>query len=120
MNRHAMMAADKSRKEGTEVVQTTVPDPPRAGGVKEVPKTGNQRLTQNVGTVAKRATRRVSIGKSPPIRINLNPVKTIMEIWQRSNYAEGSEGPKTGKEAAFVMKRIANLMKKTTSQLNEV
>ena len=40
--RHAMEVANKM-KEGIIDMPTTVPDPPRAGGVKAVPKTGKGR-----------------------------------------------------------------------------
>ena len=40
VDRHAMVVADKSRKEGMEVVPTTIPDPPRLVGVNSAVKTG--------------------------------------------------------------------------------
>ena len=40
VDRHAMVAADKSRKEGIEEVPTTILDPSEAGGVKAAPETG--------------------------------------------------------------------------------
>ena len=58
-----MMAADKSRKEGTKMVLTTVSDLPQAGGVKSAPKTSKKRPTRNVGIVIERATQRASVGR---------------------------------------------------------
>ena len=59
VDRHALVVADKSRKEGTKLVLIVVSDPTRVGGVKAEPETGKQRPTQNAGTMAKRAAKRV-------------------------------------------------------------
>ena len=68
------VAADKSRKEGREVVPIAVPDPPQAGGVKASPKTGKQRPTRNASTVARRATRRASVRKRTESRVGYRPM----------------------------------------------
>ena len=49
-------------------------------GVKEAPETNKQRPKRNVGTVARRATKRVSARRSAPIWINPDPTKPNMEI----------------------------------------
>ena len=56
VDRHAKVAANKSRKEGTEAVWKVVLDPPQARGVKEVLEVGKQRPKRNVGTVVGSAT----------------------------------------------------------------
>ena len=66
--RHTIVAASKNRKEGIEEVQTTVPDPPLAGGVNVAAKISKQSLTCNADIVARGAIRRASAGKSVPIR----------------------------------------------------
>ena len=55
---HAIEVTDKSRTEGIIVMPTVVSDPPEAGGVKAVPETGKESPQRNVGTVARKATRR--------------------------------------------------------------
>ena len=67
------MAADKSRREGKEVVPTAVLDPPQAGGVKLEPETGKPRSKRNIGIVAGRVTDRASVGRSASIPTNLDP-----------------------------------------------
>ena len=94
------------------MVPTTAPDPPQVGGVKAAQETGKQRPKRNVGTLVRRATKRASVGRSAPIRTNTDPVEP--------HYAEGSEGPKTGKGSSFVMNPKANSMKKIISKPNEV
>ena len=68
VGRHPMEAANKSKTEGIIEMPTTIPDPPETRGVKAAPDTGKERLTQNAGTVARRTTGRVSVGRSSPIR----------------------------------------------------
>ena len=58
VDRHAIVVANRSRKEGTEAVPTTVPYPPQGGGVKAAPETGKQRPKRNVGTLVGRAIER--------------------------------------------------------------
>ena len=70
VDRHTIVEANKSRKEGTEGVLTVVLDLPQAGGVKAAPEIGKQKLTRNVGIVARKATMRASVGRSAPSRIN--------------------------------------------------
>ena len=76
------MAADKSRREGKEVVPTAVLDPPQAGGVMDESEIGKQRPKRNSGIVARRSTRRVSAGRSASIRRkpDPDPVKPTREI----------------------------------------
>ena len=73
VGRHAMVAADKSKKEGIEEVLTAVLDLPQARGVKAVPKISKQRPAQNAGIVARRDIRRASVGRSASIRRNPDP-----------------------------------------------
>ena len=70
-DRHAMEAAEKSRIGGIIKMLTTVPDPPQAGAVKAVTEAGKRRPQENVGTVARRGTKRANAGKSVPIRTKL-------------------------------------------------
>ena len=104
--RHTMEASDKSSIEGIIVMQTTVPDPPKVGGVKAVPETGKESPQWNVGIVARKATGRTSAGKKGPIRINPDRAKLNIGI---------NNGCTT-----FVMKHNANSMKASTSKTNEV
>ena len=67
LDRHTLVAIDKSRKEGTEVVPIAVPDHPQVGGVKAAPEISKQRPNKNVGIVAGKATTRVSARRSVPI-----------------------------------------------------
>ena len=53
---HAMEAADRSRTRGIIEMSTTVPDPPRVGGVKAMPETGKESPRRNAGIVSKGAT----------------------------------------------------------------
>ena len=77
VGRHAMEAAGKSRNEGTMSVLTAVPGLPQAGGVKAVPEAGKTNPLRNVGTVAKRATWKASVGESVPIRTNPDPSRPV-------------------------------------------
>ena len=73
--RLAMVAAGKSKTEGTKNVPIAIPDPPQAGGVKAAPEAGKQRLTRNSSIVVKRATEKVSAGRSVPIRTDPDPAR---------------------------------------------
>ena len=70
--RYAMEVAHKSKNKGIIEMPTTILDPLETRGVKVASKTGKQRPKQNVGTVAGRATKRASAGRSTPIRTNLD------------------------------------------------
>ena len=71
-SRRTMEAADGIKEEGIVVMLTTIPDPPKTGGV-EAMRTGKGNTPQNVGTVARKATGRASAGKSVLIRIEPGP-----------------------------------------------
>ena len=77
------MTADEIKEEGTEVIATTILDPPEIGGV-EATKTGKGNLSRNAGIVARKATWRESVGRSAPIRRepvpDLVPEMPTMEI----------------------------------------
>ena len=68
-----MEVADVSKKEGIVVMPTTVSDPPEEGGVKAVPTTGKGNPSRNAGIVVRKATKRVSVGRSALIRRNPHP-----------------------------------------------
>mgnify|MGYP006905962994 FL=1 len=61
--------AGKSRTGGIKIVPMIVLDPPQVRRVKTAPETGNQRLKRNVGTMARKVTRRASAGRSTLIQI---------------------------------------------------
>ena len=63
----AMEAADGTKEEGTELMSIAIPDPLKTGGV-EAMRTDKGNLSQNAGTVARKATRRASDGRCAPIR----------------------------------------------------
>ena len=73
VSRHATVVVDKSKKEGTEEVPKAVRNPSQAGEVKAVPEIGMKRPMRNVSIMARRATRRVSVGRSVLIWVNLDP-----------------------------------------------
>ena len=62
-----MEATDEIKVEGTEVMPTTIPDPPEIWGV-EAMRTSKGNPSRNAGTVARRATGKASAGRSAPIR----------------------------------------------------
>ena len=64
-----MEATDMSRTRGIIEMSTTVPDPPRVGGVKVMLEAGKGRPQRTVGTMARRAVERASAGKSAAIQI---------------------------------------------------
>ena len=80
VDRHAMVATDKSRIKGIIDMPTTVLDPPRVGGVKAVPETSKQRPQWNAGIVVGKAIDKVSVGRRMPIRTNLDQAKPNREI----------------------------------------
>ena len=71
-SRCAMEAATRSRKKGTKVMLTAIPDPSKTGGV-EAMKTGKGNPPRNAGTMARKATKRASIGRSVPIQRKPDP-----------------------------------------------
>ena len=68
----AREAADGIKEEGTEVMPKTIPDLPETRGV-EAMKTGKGSPPRNAGTLARKATRRVSARRSVPIRREPDP-----------------------------------------------
>ena len=98
--RNAMVASDKSRKEGTKEVPISIPDPPHGGEVKAAPEIGKQRLTWNACIVVRRATRRVSAGRSAPFQKNPDPSGPNKKIGSRhtmSRDRKDSEKSERGK-----------------------
>ena len=63
----AMEVADEIKEEGIVVMPTTIPDPPKTGGVEAI-RTGKGNPPRNAGIVTRKATRRASAGRSAPIR----------------------------------------------------
>ena len=99
-----------------EVVPTVVLDPAQARGVKVAPETGKQRPKWNVGTVAKRATRRASVGRSTPNRT----AEPNREIDNAHTTLKGRKAPKPRKGPTFVMMHMVNSMKNTTLESDVV
>ena len=104
-----------SKEEGIVVMPTTIPDPPEAGGVEAAPRTGKGNPLQKIGIVARKATRRESVGRSAPILRNPDVDEPNKEIGNDRTTQE-----KLGKGPAFVMRHEANSMKKNTPKSNEV
>ena len=73
------MAADEIKVEGTEMMPTTIPDPPEIGGV-EAMRTGKGNPPQNAGTVARKVTGRASARRTAPIRGEPGPDIATNEI----------------------------------------
>ena len=67
-----MEAADVIREEGTEVMPIATPDFPETRGV-EAMRTDRGRPSRSAGSVARKATGKVSAGKSGPIRREPEP-----------------------------------------------
>ena len=78
-SRCAMEAADGTKEEGTEVMPTAIPDPPDTGGV-EATRNNKGNPSRNAGTVARKATRRASAGRSAPIQREPDPDIPTKEI----------------------------------------
>ena len=76
-----MEVANRIKEEGTEVMSTTIPDPRETGGV-EATKIGKGNPSRNVGTVARKATRRARARRSSLIqrKPDLDPDKPTREI----------------------------------------
>ena len=72
-----MEAAGKSRNGGTMSVPTVVPRLRQARGVNAMPEAGKTNLPWNAGNVAKRTTKKASVGGSVPIRTNPDPARPI-------------------------------------------
>ena len=83
----------KSRIEGPKIVPTVVSNSPRAG-VKTVLEIGNRKPIRNASTMARKATKKESVGKSMPIRKKPDPTRsakgisrasTSRRIWNRKD-----------------------------------
>ena len=94
---YATVAVEKSRKEGTKVVPTTLPDPPQARGFKAALETGKQRPKQNAGNVAGRATERASAGRSAPIRTIRIRIRLNQTTGSARTMPKGRKNPKPEK-----------------------
>ena len=97
MGWHATITADKSRTEGTEIMPTTTPDPPQAGGAKAVPEADMQNPTRNAGIVAKRATEKASAGRSALIRINPDRARPVGRTGKAHSMRKDRKDPKLGR-----------------------
>ena len=71
-SRCTMEAANENKEGGTEVTPTATPDPPETGGV-EAMRTGKVKPSRSAGTVARKATGKVSVGRCAPIRRESGP-----------------------------------------------
>ena len=71
-SRRAMKPADMSKKDVIVVMPTTVPDPPKAGGVEVAHRTSKGNLLRTTGIVAKKDAEKASAGRSAPIQRNLH------------------------------------------------
>ena len=102
MGQLATVAAYKSRKEGIEEVPTTVLDPPQERGVMAEPKIGKQKPKRNADIVARRVTRRASVGRSAPIR------RKWIRIW----------ADRTRKSATVALRRRIAMIRKSRKGAN--
>ena len=94
-SRYAMEAADVIMEGGTEVMPTATPDPPdppEPGGVVAM-RTDKTKPSRSAGTVARKATRRASAGRSAPIRKEPDP-ETVPDAPTRE-IGSGRTTPKT-------------------------
>ena len=67
VSRCAMDAADEIKEGRTELMPTATPDPPKTGGV-EAMRTGKGNTLWSVGTMARKAIGRESVGRNAPIQ----------------------------------------------------
>ena len=91
----AMEAADGTKEEGTDAMPTVIPDPSETGGVKAT-RTDKGNPSQNVGTVARKATRRASAGRSVPIWREPDPDIPTKEIGSVRTTPKDPEKPEKG------------------------
>ena len=91
-SRCAMEAADEIKVEDTKTMPTAILDPPETGGV-EAMRTGKVNPLQNVGTMERKATVRVSARKSAPIRREPVPEMPTKEIGSDQTMPKDPEKP---------------------------
>ena len=77
-SRCAMEATDEIKEGGTEVMPTATPDTPETGGV-EAMRTDKGKPLWSVGTLARKATGRASVGRSTRIRREPVP-ETVLDM----------------------------------------
>ena len=111
-SRCTMEAADGTKEEGTEVIPTTIPDPPEAGGV-EATKTGKGKSVVECWYCGKKGHKESECWKK-----KANSDKVDSETRQRWHYAKGSGCAVTS--PAFVMKHKANQIGVGTLKSKEV
>ena len=112
VNWPTMEVANESRTRGTMDVPTIL-DPPRAGGVRVVPRADKER-SQTASIVAGRAKKRVL--EEDCYSDKSESSKADVERRQRSHYTEGIGRVRVG--LAFVMKHKANSMAVNSSRSN--
>ena len=90
-SRCAMEATNGTKEEGTEVMPSTIPET----GV-EATRTDKGNPPRNAGTVARKATRRASAGRSAPTWRELDPDILTKEIDSVHTTLKDSEKPEKG------------------------
>ena len=94
-SRCAMEVADVIKEGGTEVMPTATPNPSETGGV-EAMTTGKGKPSRSAGTVARKATRKASVGKSAPIRREPVPDMPTRETGSVRTTPKDPKEPETG------------------------
>ena len=94
-SRCAMEATDEIKVEGTEVMPTTIPDPPEIWGV-EAMRTSKGNPSRNAGIVARKATGRASAGRIAQIRREPVPDIPTKEIGSVRTTPKDPEKPEKG------------------------
>ena len=77
--RRAMEAVEKSKTYCMIVMPMAIPDPPEAGGVMAAPEDGKRKPHRNAGIVARKATRRASVGRRTLIRTRPDQAEETQE-----------------------------------------
>ena len=118
-SRCTMEAADGTKEEGTEVIPTTIPDPPEAGGV-EATKTGKGKSVVECWYCGKKGHKESECWKkcTDSEKTRSGSGQTDKGTRQRSHYVEGSG--KVEKGSTFVTRHEANSMKTTTPKSDKV
>ena len=104
----AMEATDGTKEEGTDVMPIAFLEPLQTGGV-EAMRTGKGNPPRNADIVARKATRRASVGRSVPIQKEpgANPVPDILtkEIDSVHTMPKDPEKPEKGQPSRRGTKR---------------
>ena len=101
-----MEVVDRIKEEDTEVMLTTIPDPPETGGV-ELTRTNKGNPPRNTGIVARKATRGASAGRSAPIRRKPDP--DLDKLKNEIGNGRTTTRSRSESEGSRLFRRIGNI-----------